>query len=91
MRYVIAYDITANRRRQKVSDYLAGWGHRIQMSMFECQLGAEDLRRVRTHLTDLLDVGEDRCHIYRLCADCIAAGTHYGQDLEPGWTAVLVV
>ncbi|NJK64957.1 MAG: CRISPR-associated endonuclease Cas2, partial [Synechococcaceae cyanobacterium SM2_3_1] len=34
--YVIAYDISCDRRRRKVSEVLEGYGKRAQYSVFEC-------------------------------------------------------
>ncbi len=48
--YVLAYDVTDDRERARVSKVLAGYGFRVQKSVFECRLtrGAREglLRRI---------------------------------------------
>lgn len=91
MRYVIAYDVAADKRRQKVAELLMGWGRRAQQSVFECELSADDLLQVRRRLEALLELPADRCHVYRLCAECVAVRRVYGDDLEPAWEQVMVL
>ena len=91
MRYVIAYDVVDNKRRQRVAECLLGVGRRVQKSVFECELSHEELKRIRGQLERVLCVPPDRCHVYRLCADCVAARHAYGGDVEPAWADVVVV
>ncbi len=91
MRYVIAYDITDDQRRHQVARYLEGWGRRVQKSVFECELSREDLKEVYARLKALLVIPEDRCHIYRLCGECVPKRLVVGSELEPEWTEAVVV
>lgn len=70
MIYVVAYDISSNRRRVKVTDALRSRGYRIQESVFQVRLTAEDLDQVRSQLRALIDEVEDVVHIYPVCASC---------------------
>ena len=36
--YVVSYDITSDRLRNKIAKTLEGYGTRIQYSVFECRL-----------------------------------------------------
>ena len=49
MLYLITYDIADDRRREDVATLLSGYGPRVQLSVFECELRsrreAADLRR----------------------------------------------
>lgn len=38
MRYVITYDIADDHRREDVATLLSGYGPRVQLSVFECEL-----------------------------------------------------
>ena len=38
MRYVVTYDIADDRRREDVATLLSGYGPRVQLSVFECDL-----------------------------------------------------
>jgi CRISPR-associated protein Cas2 len=63
--YLVTYDIVCNKRRQKVSDLLCGYGRRVQYSVFECVLSGskyQELRdRLRRHIKD-----EDSIRFYPL-------------------------
>ncbi len=91
MRYVIAYDITDDRRRQRVAKFLEDWGRRVQKSVFECELSLEELRGVLDRLKELLALGEDRCHLYRLCGECVPKRLVLGSDVEAEWEETIVV
>lgn len=91
MRYIIAYDITDDIRRSKVARFLEGWGRRVQKSLFECDLSAEELEKVRGRLREMLVLPEDRGHIYRLCGECAPKRLVLGEELEPERTSPVVV
>ncbi len=91
MLYLIAYDITNDSQRNAVYKFLSGWGRRVQKSVFECDLNHAELNQVTSHVSDLIDDATDRCHIYRLCADCISYRTVFGSDLEPLWGETIVI
>ena len=91
MLYVVAYDIADDDRRQRVARYLEGWGRRVEKSVFECDVSRGQVREIAAHLRSLLVLREDRCHIYRLCAECTRHRVVIGEDLEPSWAGVVVV
>jgi CRISPR-associated protein Cas2 len=91
MRYVIAYDISEDSRRNRVARFLEGWGRRVQKSVFECDLEPEDLLEVSSRLREMLDTVEDRCHIYGICGECVCRRTVIGADLEPRWEEAVIV
>lgn len=45
--YLITYDISCNKRRQKISDLLEGYGSRVQHSVFECVLNRKKYIGIR--------------------------------------------
>jgi len=67
---VIAYDVTDDRRRERVSTLLADHGRRVNYSVFECELEAEEFTQLQGQLARLIDQREDRVVLYRLCAGC---------------------
>jgi CRISPR-associated protein Cas2 len=91
MRYVIAYDVGDDRRRERVAALLEGWGRRVQRSVFECELTGEELKTVWGRVLDVLQKGEDRCRVYRVCAECLALGRQVGEDVEAPRGAVVVI
>ena len=68
MIYIVAYDISSNRRRTRVAKALQSWGYRIQESVFQLRLDAAGLNAMRARLAALIN--EDVVHIYPLCSTC---------------------
>lgn len=70
MLYVVAYDISSDRRRNKLADMLENFGHRIQFSIFECDL---DEQRAEILLDELrkFSIDDDQIRVYILCQSCL--------------------
>ena len=79
MEYVICYDLTDDRRRERVAKALLDYGKRIQHSVFLAHLDEELLERMMRRLRGLIDESEDRVHVFSLCGACegkvVAMGT----------------
>jgi len=72
MLYVISYDISVDRRRNKVAKLLEGFGQRVQYSVFECDLTEAQYAALQRKLRRWLKPGEgDSLRTYRLCAACV--------------------
>jgi len=69
--YVIAYDISDNRRRTKVHKILGGFGKWTQYSLFECFLTRKQLVLLRSKLAEHLVEQQDSVRFYQLCANCV--------------------
>ena len=69
--YVIAYDITSDRRRRKVHKTLCGFGQWTQYSLFECHLSEKERLALDERLEALLDPEADSLRLYPLCAACV--------------------
>lgn len=67
---VIAYDVTDDRRRERVSTLLEDYGLRVNYSVFECELEGKEFTQLQAQLARLIDAQEDRVVFYRLCAGC---------------------
>lgn len=88
---VISYDIPDDRRRSRVCDLLKDYGERVQYSVFECQLRAKDLRRLRERLKPLLEPKEDDIRFYLLCATCTPKAVVWSaRQRKPLPTAIVV-
>lgn len=76
---VISYDIRNNRRRTRVSRRLEDFGaQRVQYSVFECYVTAENLDKLRRRLEKEFDPTEDSIRFYTLCANCRGRVTYMG-------------
>jgi CRISPR-associated protein Cas2 len=64
--FLICYDVSNPQRLYRVRKYLLGFKVGGQKSFFECWLTPAELREVRYKLTTLLDLAEDRAHIFQL-------------------------
>lgn len=51
--YVAVYDLAGDRERDRVADVLAGFGFRVQYSVFELRLSPGMKARLLRRLTDL--------------------------------------
>ena len=58
--YVIAYDVTDDRRRTKVHRVLAGFGTALQYSVFRCALTPLELLHLRARLWEEFNPAVDR-------------------------------
>lgn len=67
---VVAYDISDDKRRNKVSKVMESFGDRVQYSLFECNMDDEEFAVMRRKLTSAIDVEKDLIRIYHLCAGC---------------------
>lgn len=70
--YVVAYDISDDRRRTRVHKALCGFGRWTQYSLFECYLSDKELVALHGKLDKLLDPKQDSVRFYHLCGACVA-------------------
>lgn len=62
---VIAYDIVDDTRRADVAMLLSGYGPRVQLSVFECEVRSTDeLRKLRHELRARIDTLTDQVRVY---------------------------
>jgi CRISPR-associated protein Cas2 len=64
-RYVISYDISSQQERNRVSEILAGYGFRVQKSVFECSLSAGGKAKMLEELGKV-DLQDGCVYIYHL-------------------------
>ena len=76
---VVSYDVTNDRRRNRISKTLLDYGTRVQYSVFECNLTASQLSELEQRLLKVYDEAEDTIRIYRLCAGCLKTVRAYGR------------
>lgn len=67
---VVAYDISKNKRRIKVSKLLEKFGQRINKSVFECMLTKKELENVKEQILPFIDKKTDTIAFYTVCVDC---------------------
>ena len=78
--YVIAYDISSDRRRTKVHKVLCGFGQWTQYSLFECHLTEKERLTLRGKLDKILEPEDDSVRFYPLCAACVEKVETVGSE-----------
>jgi CRISPR-associated protein Cas2 len=68
--YVIAYDVTDDKRRSKVARTLEAIGERVQGSVFEAYLTPAELEKLLKKIKKLIKGEEDSLRVYLLCGAC---------------------
>ena len=58
--FLVCYDICDEKRLRKVFNVVRGYGDHLQYSVFECQLTASDLVRLKAELANVIDRKEDQ-------------------------------
>ena len=67
IRYVVTYDIADDRRREDVATLLSGYGPRVQLSVFECDMRTRrEVSALRSKLRELINPVEDQVRLYPL-------------------------
>jgi len=66
--YLIAYDITDDRRLNDIRYLLKGYSTGGQKSVYECFLTDGELRKVTMRLHGIIEEDEDRVHIFQMDA-----------------------
>jgi CRISPR-associated protein Cas2 len=62
---LVCYDIVSDRRREDVAMLLSGYGPRVQLSVFECEVRSTDeLRKLRAEIRARIDPLEDQVRVY---------------------------
>ena len=87
MRFIVCYDVSDDRRRERISAALLDYGARIQESVFIATLDDELRDRMVERLTKLVDAAVDSILIFPLCRTCAGKATALGvanlpQDRE---------
>lgn len=67
---VVAYDISDDKRRRKISEVLKDYGVRVQYSVFECMLDYKRLKEMEKRVVRRMNKDEDRLRIYVLLEIC---------------------
>ena len=67
---LVSYDVTGDGNRRRVMECLKDYGRRVQYSVFECNLGEDELKQMWRRLAPEIDPAHDSVRLYGLCKDC---------------------
>jgi CRISPR-associated protein Cas2 len=79
--YVVAYDISDNKRRTKIHKVLKGFGRWTQYSLFECFLTRKQLLLLQQKLKPHLRPAQDSVRFYPMCEACVRKVETVGGDV----------
>ena len=71
MLYVVAYDVSDDRVRLKMSHILLRFGERVQESVYECRLSRSQLQQLTAECAPTLEQDEEaNLRVYPVCQTC---------------------
>ena len=82
MLWIVAYDITCDRRRSRIHYFLKTQGIGTQKSVFVCDLSVVQLYKLNEGLKERIDPAEDHLRLYPLCSRCNEQTYLFGQRAE---------
>ncbi len=85
---VIAYDISDDRRRNRIVKLLEKHGTRINLSVYECMFTSGRFRQIQEAILKKINVEEDVVVYYPICVDCytrIVYQPEKKKKTEPVW------
>jgi CRISPR-associated protein Cas2 len=82
MLVVVVYDIPDDKRRTKLSNFLEGYGRRVQFSVFECFLSLEEMRQLFEKSKKIVKPSEDNLRFYWISEEAVSRVLTIGGE-EP--------
>ena len=103
--YIVSYDITANKARNKLVKILEGYGKRFQYSVFICSLTKEVADELRDKIVEFMLWKQkweaqnfeetmrsvnDSIAVFQLCGQCLSRILYYGREMDVGESYVVI-
>jgi len=68
---LVAYDVSTKdkpgrKRLRRMAKLCEGFGQRVQLSLFECEIKDGDYETLKARAIDIINLKEDRVRFYRL-------------------------
>lgn len=91
MLVLVVYDIADDRRRSWVSNFLEGYGRRVQESVFECFISLGEMKKLQRGVKKQVKQEVDNVRFYWIPSDAIARTLTIGSPIpEPPPTAYII-
>jgi len=81
MHYVIAFDVSHDKVRRKLTKILLGKGVRIQESIFAVSLKKHEINSIGKKLEKTLDK-QGIIHIFHICGSCAKKSLAINKEIE---------
>lgn len=89
--YVVVYDTSDNKRRQKIVKLLEKTGIRINWSVFECMITLSQRDVLTSEINKIVHPKEDTVVIYPICKDCYSKAIYFPDKQRKVPKKVIVV
>ena len=91
MQIIVVYDISENKRRERLRKMLKSFGNAVQKSVFECDLSIRQLEKMEKLIRSIIQPAEDNVRYYKICRNCAGEVEVFGgRPLEKTLTAYIV-
>ena len=81
--YIVSYDISDNKVRNKIAKELKNYGVRVQYSVFECDVNEKRYLEMYKKLLSLVaDRTNESIRIYSVCENCKQKIVTIGNPIE---------
>ena len=87
---VVAYDVSDDKRRNRIVKLLLKYGSRINFSVFECILTDSQLVQLKEDIQSKMNQKEDIVVYYPICVKCYTK-VYYQRPAEPKHETVKVL
>ncbi len=81
MLVLVVYDIADDKRRLKLSNFLEGYGRRVQESVFECYLSLDKMKKLYEQVKKRVKPLEDNVRFYWIPSDALPRALTIGSSL----------
>jgi CRISPR-associated protein Cas2 len=71
MLVLVVYDISDDKRRDRLATFLEGHGRRVQESVFECFLSLPEMKKLHNQVKRRVKPAEDNVRFYWIPADAL--------------------
>jgi CRISPR-associated protein Cas2 len=71
MLVLVVYDISNDRRRDRLATFLEGYGRRVQESVFECFLSLQEMAALHLKVKEKVKPAEDNVRFYWIPVDAV--------------------
>lgn len=68
--YLVVYDISNNKRRNRVHKLLLDYGTPVQYSVFECLITTDEREKLEELIKKRIKPQLDHVRFYRICGSC---------------------
>ncbi len=89
--YLVSYDISDTKTRNKIADTLKNFGQRVQYSVFECRLNEKRWKSMYGQLVKMPLEADDSIRLYPLCENCAVKIRIIGTPGRPNHPSNLII